>query len=120
MAALGTLARGGRREDIANDVWGEGGTKIAAIRLVYTYRWQEVSNSKKGTQAEWRGMVTGTRARDEPHALWRSRTSLVSHGVKKQLTRRLYRQIVWRGLAGVVNTVQEGITGLVGEALEAE
>jgi hypothetical protein len=30
------LARGGRREDIANDVCGEGGTKIAAIELVYT------------------------------------------------------------------------------------
>lgn len=94
MAALGTLARGGRREDIANDVCGEGGTKIAAIELVYTYRRQEVSNSKIGTQGEWRGMVTGTGARDEPHALWRSWTSLVDHGVDKQLIRRLYRQIL--------------------------
>jgi hypothetical protein len=50
LAALGTLARGGRREDIANDVCGEGGTKIAAIRLMYTYRWQELSNSEKGLQ----------------------------------------------------------------------
>ena len=47
MAALGTLARGGRREDIANDVCGEGGTKIAAIELVYMYRRQELSNNKK-------------------------------------------------------------------------
>lgn len=74
MAALGTLARGGRREDIANDVWGEGGTKIAAIRVgVYVQMGRRYPTVKKETQAEWRGMVTGTRARDEPHALCENR-----------------------------------------------
>lgn len=95
MAALGTLARGGRREDIANDVWGEGGTKIAAIRVgVYVTdgrRYPTVRKRLKLSGGVW-SLVQEHATNHTPSV--RSRTSLVNHGVDKQLTRRLYRQIL--------------------------